>query len=227
MTEGVKASDGAVLEQGSRKREVPPEPPADAEQAPRGWRFDKLKWQWVPKLAPGRKTSAEPAAAGEPGPGGQSRDPEPGWMRENRGDARPGKIRAEDVPQEIKDDIAGLAGLVATPLLALIQQADPICGGALAANFASVMDATLPLICRSERIIQYFAEDKADWLLWGKLAMALAPVGQAVLQHHVLRSVEAVRDAKTGVVHIRPRTAAAGHGDHLTPPMPQNVGYAA
>jgi hypothetical protein len=124
------------------------------------------------------------------------------------------------VPQQVKDDIAGLAGLVATPILSLLQAVDPYCGTILAQNFEPVVDATLPLICRSERIVNYFRDETAgDWLLWGKLAMALKPFAQAVVEHHILGRVQVIRDPQTGAVTIerRERGGEPGHGDHLTP----------
>ena len=162
-------------------------------------------------------------------------DPAPGWQGDGQaageaplgGDSvgslprtASGKLRFDDVPQQVKDDIAGLAGLVATPILSLLQSLDPYCGTALAQNLEPVVDAALPLICRSERIVRYFAEDQADWLLWGKLAMALKPVAQAIAEHHIFRTVRVVRDEQTGAVSFERRAAGedwSGPGDHLTP----------
>jgi len=128
------------------------------------------------------------------------------------------------VPQQVKDDIAGLAGLVAAPILSLLQAVDPYCGTILASNLEPVVDAALPLICRSERIVRYFTQDTAgDWLLWGKLALALAPVGRAIVEHHVQGTVRVVRDEQTGAVTVERRQPGEqwADGDHLTPrPQP-------
>ena len=121
--------------------------------------------------------------------------------------------------------MAGLAGLVGIPILTLLQQADLYCGSVLAQNFEPIVDAALPLVCRSERIVRYFTEDKADWLLWGKLALALKPVGQAILQHHVFKTVEVVTDEKTGARMIRQRQR--GETDHQAPPVQPEFSYAA
>jgi hypothetical protein len=137
-----------------------------------------------------------------------------------------GKLKFSEVPQQVKDDIAGMAGLVGIPILSLLQQADPYCGTALAQNFEPVVDAALPLLCRSRKIVDYFSGDKSDWLLWGKLALALKPVGQAILEHHVFRTVEVVRD-ENGVPRIQPRMRGGQEGDHLTPPAAPEFSYAA
>lgn len=126
-------------------------------------------------------------------------------------------MRFEDVPQAVKDDIAGLAGLVGTPILALAKSIDPFCGGAFADQFGDILDVTLPLICRSEKIVKYFTEDTADWLLWGKLALALAPVGKAIAEHHIFHTVEVRRDDQGNVVILR--NVAGDSGQHLVPPV--------
>lgn len=192
-------------------------PPADA-SAPRGYTWSREEKRPIPKKtgriiygedadsSPPRASVAEPSSRG-------GEDPAPSWQQPKK---HKGKLKYEDVPQNIKDDIAGLGGLIATPLLALIQQIDPYCGGALAANFTNVLDATLPIMCRSEKLVKYFSEDQADWLLWGKLAMSLAPVGQAILQHHVFRTVKVIRD-EHGIAHVVPNDKSA---DPLQPHVP-------
>jgi hypothetical protein len=146
-------------------------------------------------------------------------------MREDRtGDssnAGGGKLKFDEVPQAVKDDMAGLAGLVATPILSILQTVDPYCGTVLAQNFGPVLDATLPIICRSEKIVAYFTTDQADWLLWGKLALALAPVAKAFADHHIFRTVQVVKDPNTGQVTIEyGKKKDPGHGDHLQPQVP-------
>ena len=211
--------------------------PAVDPDAPYGWTVDKDGTR-RPKKTAGRPRKSpppdEPARDPRPGPAepappaaaAEEHDPEPAWAQ----DGQPGKHRRQsiqDVPRETVDDMAGLAGLVGTPVLAILQQADPYCGTILAQNYEPIIDAVLPLLCRSKKITDYFAGDKSDWLLWGKLAMALAPVGRAILEHHVIRSVEVVRDPATGAAQVVRRQPGPEHGDHLVPPMPPSFQYAA
>lgn len=204
----------------------PDSQPAPSEEAPRGWTWNRGSRSWKPKVrgpilwdGAGAEVPADGPAAKAP----QEREPEvdrdpgPRWVAEEKDAPAGARVKYEDIPKAVKDDIAGLGGLVATPILALVKSVDPYCGGALADSFGDVMDATLPLICRSEKIVRYFSEDTADWLLWGKLALALAPVGRAIAEHHIFRSVEVRRDEKTGQVMVLRRTA--GGEDHLTPPV--------
>ena len=169
---------------------------------------------------------------------GPPEDPAPGWQSEGGSGEAPGagpgagddgdRTPFEDIPQQVKDDMAGFAGLVATPILALVRSVDPYCGGVLADNFGPILDRTLPIICRSEKIVKYFSEDRADWLLWGKLAMVLAPVGKAIADHHIFKTVRTVRDPVTGAVRIERRYPGdTDHGDHLTPPAQPEYQYAA
>lgn len=123
--------------------------------------------------------------------------------------------------------MAGFAGLVGAPVLALLKQADPYCGSVLAENYEPIVDAVLPLLCRSEKIVRYFSGDQSDWLLWGKLALVLAPVGRAIVEHHVFRSVEVVRDPETGIIQVVRRGRDSGPGDPLLPPAARSFSYAA
>jgi hypothetical protein len=213
----------------------PQRKPAPDAAGPRGYTWNRQSRSWQAKVK--GEVLFKPAATTDlPGPGGLTSpigaqgtragesqgDPDPGWFGE---DAEPqaadGKKRLslEDVPQAVRDDIAGFAGLVGAPVLAMLQQADPYCGTILAQSFEPIVDACLPLICRSEKIVRYFSGDQSDWLLWGKLAMALAPVAKAVIAHHVTRTVEVVRDPSTGQVNVVERRPGPVQGDHLTPPQ--------
>ena len=239
MPEGLLTADGTMT--AGVDDDPDHEPPASAE-APKGWAWQRKDRAWAPRQRgpvkwtaeasteesrPGQEPDHGPAVIhGDTGPG-QS-DPEPSWLRDDqRPDDKPGgKLSFGDVSQQVKDDIAGFAGLVGAPLLAMLQQADPYCGTILAQSFENIVDATLPLICRSSKIVKYFSDDKSDWLLWGKLALALKPFAQAVIHHHILGDVEVVRDAQ-GQVHVMPRARQEGRGDHLQPPAADEYNYAA
>ena len=230
MAEGVAVSGGTVVS-GATFDDPQREPPADPGIAPRGWTWARTQRAWRPRKSAGRPPKnpgdsepkppagkvANPFAPGEPE---SDRDPDPSWVT---GETRPPEqmqLPFAQVPKQVKDDIAGFAGLIGTPILALIQSVDPYCGGALMQCFEPAVDAALPLLCRSERIVRYFSEDTSDWLLWGKLAIALAPVGRAVLAHHVLRTVEVTRNPETGQATVGPRRRGPeGHGPHLQPPV--------
>lgn len=223
MPEGIAVAGSAVSDGVHDDPERQPDPgPA----APRGWVWNRKGRHWKPRergpvlWKPDRAQAADPASP--PAHQQHDADPDPGWMQDGQplpGDRKRQSI--DDVPKEVVNDMAGLAGLVGAPVLALLQQADPYCGSILAANYEAIVDAVLPLVCRSEKIVRYFSGDQSDWLLWGKLAMALAPVGRAIFEHHVIGSVEVVRDPQTGAAQVRRRQqGGAEHGDHLVPPVP-------
>jgi hypothetical protein len=210
-------------------------PPVDPE-APYGWTTGRDGVR-RPKKTAGRPRKpaadapadgpAPAAAAAQPAePGPEHHDPDPAWVQDSNPGKRKRRQSIEDVPRETVDDMAGLAGLVGAPVLAILQQADPYCGSVLAQNYEPIVDAVLPLLCRSKKITDYFTGDQSDWLLWGKLAMALAPVGRAFIEHHVIRSVQVVRDPATGAVQVV-RGHAPEQGDHLVPPGPPSFEYAA
>lgn len=239
MPEGLLTASGvtgAVHDDADHK----PEPSAEA---PRDWTWNRRERKWQPRQrgpvvfrtdASGTADRVPDGSADLPGgsDSGAQRDPDPSWIRDGKQHQdKPGgksKLKFSEVPRQVKDEAASMIGLVATPILALLQTADPYCGSILAENFEPIVDATLPLILRSERVVKYFTEDDhaSDWVLWFRLAAALAPAGRAFVQHHVLRSVEVVRD-EHGRPFVQPRTQE-GHGDGLTPqPQPEPYPYAA
>ena len=233
MAEGVAVAGGPVLS--AAVHDDPDSAPPPSAEAPRGWTWNRETRGWKPKIR-GRilyQDDGAPAAGDAPAgdePQQQQRDPAPAWARQ---DAKPEKqqarqLRFEDVPQEVKDDAAGLIGLVGAPILGMLQSLDPFCGAALASCFEPAVDAALPLILRSSKIVRYFQDDSNDWLMWGKLAMALAPAGQAILQHHVFRTVEVVRDEHGGA-YVQARQPRDGAPDPLQPqPQPEpSYNYAA
>lgn len=232
MPEGLLTAGGIA----AGVHDDPDRPPEPSAEAPRGWTMDRRSKTWKPRqrgpvLFRGDAGSAPDGDgpgdtdAGARAEGGNQRDPDPAWLRDDTepGKADDGKIAFADVPKEVKDDIAGLAGLVGTPILAMLQQIDPYCGTILAQSYEGIIDATLPLICRSKKIVKYFsAEDQTDWLLWGKLALALKPFAQAVIQHHVLKTVQLVEDAEGQIYPVKVSRGQTEHGDGLTPqPQPE------
>lgn len=209
MAEGVAVAGQRL---GGAVHDDPDSPPPPSADAPKGWTWNRGGRYWAPKVR--GKTLWSPGSAQEPVDPPRStredpvapereaqRDPDPPWMRPDSS-SKGGKLRPEDVPQKVQDDIAGFAGLIATPILAVVKSADPYCGAALADSFESIFDATMPLMLRSETLVKYFSDEGNDWLVWGKLAVALAPVAKAVVEHHVTRTVRLLENEETGEVVV-------------------------
>jgi hypothetical protein len=116
-----------------------------------------------------------------------------------------------------KNDIAASCGMVGMLVLPPIVARDPFCGGALTENFQAITDALVPLLCRSATVVGFFTDTAGDFMLWFKLAMALAPVGVAVGQHHVLKTVEIQQDEETGEVFAVKRDLSG----YTTTPEPE------
>jgi len=208
-------------------------PPPDA-AGPRGYTWNRQTRAWQAKVKGeilykpvDQEQPQEPARAAAAADVPQG-DPEPGWFREDTEPqaAAPNKrFTIEDVPREVQDQLAGVIGLAGTVMLPLVQAIDPVCGGQLAVNFQQIAEATVPLMCRSERVIKFMTATGGGFMDWISLGMALAPVAGAVVRHHITRTVEVVRDDNGKVLDIREVRRGAEHGDHLTPP--QQPAYAA
>ena len=87
-----------------------------------------------------------------------------------------------------KEDIEGQVGLVLTFASMLWAAADPICAGAVAENADQICEKMIPIICKSPRVVQFMLSNGGllDWL---GLAIALKPVVQTALQHHIFHSI--------------------------------------
>lgn len=195
----------------------PESPPAAGPDAPRGWVWQRKEHRWSPRqrgpvlwsAGDGSDSApAEAAAADGPRAGDRpQRDPDPSWMRDDgkkQQEQQEAKKRFDpkSVPAGVRDDIGGALGLAATVLLPPIERADPHCGGAIGDNFDRIIEKAIPLICRSERIVNWMQAEGGGFMDWLGLAIALGPVAKAVAEHHIVKTVEVVeeKDKETGEV---------------------------
>ena len=178
-------------------------PPDDAVKAPHGWMWDRPRKTWRPRKAPAKggwgyhrgsigngKVAETDKADVDMGPFERDiagDDPAPSYA------SRPAP-KVPKVPPKVtaktKGDMTAAVGMVGMIVLPPLAAKDPYCGGALTENFQAIADALVPLLCRSQKVVSFFTEDASDWMLWFKLAIALAPVAVAVGQHHILKTVK-------------------------------------
>lgn len=212
-------AESAVIDLRDRKNP----PPDDAVNAPYGFRWDTRKKEWVTKRsAGGRKSGAawfglgkeepestpgeEPVISHDPVDGDYFRgaryeDPEPAHMRSRPPRAPKAPVK---ITKKAKDDIAASCGMVGMIVLPVVNSRDPYCGGVLTDNFAQITDALVPILCRSQAVVNFFSSDTSDWMLWFKLAMALSPVAVAVGRHHLIRNITIQEDPDTGDLYAVP-----------------------
>ena len=208
-----------------RDRKNPP--PDDPVKAPYGWRWDTGKREWVIKRsAGGRKPGAawfgKVRGSDAPAPEEMAPfeeqfdyvDPEPAHLKAS---APRVKKTPPKITRAIRDDMTASVGLVGMLVLPPVVARDPFCGGALTDNFQAITDALVPLLCRSATVVGFFTDTAGDFMLWFKLAVALAPVGMAVGQHHVLKTVEIQQDKETGEVFAVKRDMS----EYTTTPEPE------
>jgi len=173
-------------------------PPDDAVKAPHGWMWDRPRKTWRPRKSVARggwgahRPRSAPAPVIDMGPFERDvsgDDPAPSYA------SRPAP-KVPRVPPKVttktKGDMTAAVGMVGMLVLPPLVKADPFCGGALTDNFQAIADALVPLLCRSQKVVSFFTEEASDWMLWFKLAIALAPVAMAVGQHHILKTVKIV-----------------------------------
>ena len=205
-------------------------PPDDAVKAPHGWMWDRPGKAWRPRKAAAkggwaRTRTQQPAPSAPDGANDMGPferdiagdDPAPSYA------SRPAPKIPKTPPKvtaATKNDIAASCGMVGMLVLPPIVARDPFCGGALTENFQAITDALVPLLCRSATVVGFFTDTAGDFMLWFKLAMALAPVAMAVGQHQVLKTVEIQEDTETGEVFAVKRDMSG----YTTTPDPEPEG---
>lgn len=174
-------------------------PPDDPVKAPHGWMWDRSGKKWRPRKSVAR--GGWGAHRAEPVSRETEIDMGP-FERDVLGDDPPPSYASRPAPKvrktppkvtaKTKGDMTAAVAMVGMIVLPPIAAKDPYCGGALTENFQAIADALVPLLCRSQTVVSFFTEEASDWMLWWKLAMALAPVAVAVGRHHLLKDVEIV-----------------------------------
>ena len=189
-------------------------PPDDPAVAPFGWRWDTKGKEWkVKRSAGGRKAGSAwfgkkdfPADRPESNPDmadferALGEDPEPAYASGPKVPKSRPKVSAKT-----KGEITGAVGMIGMLIGPPLMGMDPYCGGALMENWGKIAEAVVPLLCQSATVVSFFTDQASDWMLWFKLAIALAPVAAAVGRHHILKTVELQKDEATGDVYVVPR----------------------
>jgi hypothetical protein len=180
------------------------EPGPDPERAPYGWTRDrKAPGGWRAKKRPGRGGrrggDVDQAAEAEVDP---DRDPEPAWRS---GSLPTGVYEASDSERA---EVSSLLALVYSIPADFLITVDPYCFGALNANLQQVIDATVPILCRSQSVVRWIT-GSSGLMMYAQLAIAMKPVAVAIWQHHVTHSVALHRDEETGQVFAAHRDFSA------------------
>ena len=164
---------------------------------PEGFVYDRQTREWRMPRKPGPKTEA--GASPEEfydfvaGRGwAADRDPDPAHLAGDGDGGRGDGPDPAEVPEKVRADVAGLLGLLAVPVGAVAERRDPYCGAVFAQQLPDIVEAAVPIVCRSERVLRWMTADTGGLMDWVGLAVALAPVGRAVAEHHVLKVVEIV-----------------------------------
>lgn len=186
MAEGV-ADGGRVAGTGHGPRISPQRP----DGVPGDWVRDRASKQWRPPRRPGPKPAEPDPGAGDGGRWEAERDPGAARLRDDQaGSGSPpgGKPLPAD---EIGEDLAAAMGLIGMIVLPVGERIDPYCGAALTGCWERVSEACVPLLMRSDWAVRFMttAGGIGDWF---GLALALQPVGEAFVKHHVTKTVQII-----------------------------------
>jgi hypothetical protein len=119
------------------------------------------------------------------------RDPEPRHLV--RGRARRTPKPKDDQPpikitKAVQADITGkLAFWLSIPAEPWLR-VDPYCGGAYAGQVDEIALKMAPLICQSPDLVRWFSKS-TTFIMWTELGIAVRPVVEAIIAHHVTRRI--------------------------------------
>lgn len=161
---------------------------------PGDWVRDRTSKQWRPPRRPGPKPAEPDPGAGDGGGWQAERDPGAARLRDDHDSgSSPPPGASSPPPGEVSEDLAAAMGLVGMIVLPVGERIDPYCGAALTSCWGRVSEACVPLLMRSERVVKFMttAGGIGDWF---GLALALKPVGEAIVKHHITKTVQIVQD---------------------------------
>jgi hypothetical protein len=117
------------------------------------------------------------------------RDPEARHLRRGR---QP-KAKADPKPEikvtkAVRDDITGkLAFWLSIPAEPWLR-VDPYCGGVYVDQVDLIAVKMAPLICQSPDLVRWFSKS-TTFILWTELGIAVRPVVEAIIAHHVTKRI--------------------------------------
>jgi hypothetical protein len=107
-------------------------------------------------------------------------DPDPPEAKESKVQIR--------VTKRVRDDIEGKVGMMLAMTAMLLSTKDEICADALSDNGDKIAAKFVPIICKSPELVRWFTKG-GNYTAWLDLVMALFPVFQVVMAHHITHSV--------------------------------------
>jgi hypothetical protein len=181
--------EGEQVDVGVDGKQSKPEPPPDPVRAPKGWRWDRNTKEWVPRqraakdegdVADDEPAATRPDSAWATGPDGVER-------RDGGDRGDPDNPDYTELTEEERNDIEAILEFATAPAR-LFALKDPYCGQVIDDNWDLIRERSLPIIARSPKLVEWMtrAGGARDWVLFGA---ALYPVGKAVFQHHITKSV--------------------------------------
>jgi hypothetical protein len=119
------------------------------------------------------------------------RDPEPRHLVRGRA-RRPPKPKDDQPPikitKAVQADITGkLAFWLSIPAEPWLR-VDPYCGGAYAGQVDEIALKMAPLICQSPDLVRWFSKS-TTFIMWTELGIAVRPVVEAIIAHHVTKRI--------------------------------------
>jgi hypothetical protein len=114
------------------------------------------------------------------------------------------KFRASRrVQQDVEAKLTFYLSLTTT----MLEPLDPVCFGTMKEHTANVASKLTPIMCQSPEVVRWLTK-AGNFALYADLAMALWPVVQVIIAHHITKSIRLVNKEKVQDDYSQYSTAA-------------------
>jgi hypothetical protein len=92
------------------------------------------------------------------------------------------------VTKKVRDDVEGKTLFYLSMSTAMLTPLDPICFGAVQNQAPAIASKLTPILCQSPEVVKWMTK-AGNFALWVDLAMAMWPVVQAIIAHHITKTI--------------------------------------
>jgi hypothetical protein len=107
------------------------------------------------------------------------------------------------IPRGVAKDVQGKVAFMLSTTAMAVGLVDDYCGNSILENTPQISKALTPILCQSPGVVAWFTRT-SNVMLYVNLAMAMAPVAMAIMNHHLGPKPETIPVPANGQMNINP-----------------------
>jgi hypothetical protein len=107
------------------------------------------------------------------------------------------------IPRGVARDVEGKVAFMLSTTAMAVGLVDDYCGNSILENTPRISKALTPILCQSPGVVAWFTKT-SNVMLYVNLAMALAPVAMAIMNHHLGPKEDKIPVPGNGQMNINP-----------------------